>query len=177
MWQIPIEIKRLFPDLPMICDPSHICGKRKNLLSVSQKSADLDYDGLMIESHCSPDEALTDKEQQLTPEALSSLLNSIEWKKTFSDESNFLNDLERLREQINYLDEEMITLISNRMRIAKKLGEVKKESHITVLQSARYNEIVERALRKGKEAELSEEFMKTYIEAIHIESIRVQNNL
>lgn len=177
MWQIPIEMKRLFPDLPLICDPSHICGNRTGLSVVAQKSVDLDYDGLMIESHFDPESALTDKNQQITPDELSKLLDTIEWKKSHSSESNFVNKLERLREQINYLDEELISLISNRMKVAKEIGNIKKKSKVTILQSARYNEIVERALQKAKQVELSEEFMKTYMEAVHIESIRIQNTI
>jgi chorismate mutase len=177
MWQIPIEMKRLFPDMPLIADPSHICGNRTGLYAVAQKSADLDYDGLMIESHFDPDSALTDKNQQITPEVLGKLLDKVIWKKTSSTESEFTNKLERLREQINYLDEELISLISNRMKVAKEIGNLKKESKVTILQSARYNEIIERALQKAKQVQLSEEFMKAYMEAIHIESIRIQNTL
>ncbi len=175
MWQIPIEMKRLFPNLPLISDPSHICGNRTGLYAVAQKSVDLDYDGLMIESHFDPDSALTDKNQQITPNELGNLLDKIIWKKTSSSEGEFTNKLESLREQINYLDEELISLISNRMKVAKEIGNIKKQSKVTILQAARYNEIIERALQKAKQVELSEEFMKTYMEAIHIESIRIQN--
>ena len=177
MWQIPIEMKRLFPNLPLISDPSHICGNRTGLYAVAQKSVDLDYDGLMIESHFDPDSALTDKNQQITPDELGKLLDKIIWKKKSSSEGEFTNKLERLREQINYLDEELISLISNRMKIAKEIGGIKKASKVTILQAARYNEIIERALQKAKQVELSEEFMKTYMEAIHIESIRIQNTV
>jgi chorismate mutase len=177
MWQIPIEMKRLFPGLPVICDPSHICGNTKGLLSVAQKSVELDYSGLIIESHCAPETALTDKAQQVKPKELSLLLDSIVWKKASSEESDFVTKLDRLREQINYLDEELITLISNRMTIAKEIGQIKKDSKVTILQSSRYNEVVQRALTKGKQLELSEEFIKHLMEGIHIESIRTQNTL
>lgn len=175
MWQIPIEMKRLFPELPMICDPSHICGNRQSLLSVSQKSVDLDYDGLIIESHFDPDSALTDKNQQITPEELKKLLEGLVYKNASSEEEAFLKDLENLREQINHLDEELISLISNRMKVAKQIGEIKKKSKITVLQSNRYNEILDRAIKKGNQVGLSIDFIKSYLEAIHIESIRIQN--
>jgi chorismate mutase len=175
MWQIPIEMKRLFPDLPMICDPSHICGNRSGLLSVSQKSVDLDYDGLIIESHFDPDSALTDKNQQISPEQLNELLGKLEYKNASTEEELFLKDLENLREQINHLDEELISLISNRMKVASQIGEIKKKSKITVLQSNRYNEILDRAINKGNQVGLSEDFIKSYLEAIHIESIRIQN--
>lgn len=175
MWQIPIEMKRLFPQLPMICDPSHICGNRSGLLSVSQKSVDLDYDGLIIESHFDPDSALTDKNQQISPEQLNELLGKLEYKNASTEEEFFLKNLENLREQINHLDEELISLISNRMKVASQIGEIKKKSKITVLQSNRYNEILDRAINKGNQVGLSEDFIKSYLEAIHIESIRIQN--
>jgi chorismate mutase len=177
MWQIPIEMKRLLPNYPMICDPSHICGNRENLLSISQKSVDLDYDGIMIETHCNPDAALTDKNQQITPAQLSQLLSNLVKKTAYSNEESFLMELENLREQINNLDEELITLISNRMKVAKHIGDIKKKSKITILQSSRYNEILERAIKKGDHLGLSKEFITTYMESIHIESIRIQNTV
>lgn len=177
MWQIPIEMKRLFPDLPLICDPSHICGNRTDLLKVAQKSIDLDYDGLIIETHHNPDIALTDKQQQLTPVALNKLLNSIIRKTNSTNETVFVNQLHYLREQINHLDEELISLISNRMNVAKQIGDIKKSSNITVLQSARYSEILDRAIHKGEQVGLSNSFIKAYLEAIHIESIRIQNTV
>jgi len=177
MWQIPIEMKRLFPGMPLLCDPSHICGNRTGLLSVSQKSVDLDYTGLIIESHTNPDVALTDKQQQITPVGLNELLEKLVQKKSNSTEESFVKQLEHLREQINHLDEELISLISNRMNVAKEIGQIKKTGKITVLQSSRYNDILKRALQKGDKVGLSEEFIKTYLEAIHIESIRIQNTI
>jgi chorismate mutase len=175
MWQIPIEMKRLFPEIPLICDPSHICGKRDTILSVSQKSIDLDYDGLIIESHYDPDSAMTDKEQQLNTDQLDKLLKTLVWKSSSTNTKEYLNKLDNLREQINHLDEELLTLISNRMKVAKEIGEIKKDNKITVLQSNRYNEIIERAINKGEKVGLSKDFIKLYLEAIHIESIRIQN--
>lgn len=177
MWQIPIEMKRIFSEMPLICDPSHICGKRDNLLSVSQKSIDLDFDGLMIESHYDPDSALTDKEQQLSPEQLNKLLGTLVWKNRSTNTKEYLNKLDNLREQINQFDEELISLVSNRMNVAKEIGEIKKKHNITVLQSSRYNEIIERAVKKGEKLDLSKDFITAYIEAIHIESIRIQNSI
>ena len=177
MWQIPIEMKRLFPEMPIICDPSHICGNKTNLLNITQKSVDLDYNGLIIESHYDPESALTDKQQQITPYELSKLIDSLVHKQSGSKEESFLTKLEYLREQINNLDEELITLIANRMTVAKEIGEIKKDGKITILQSNRYNEILERSIKKGTTVGLSSEFIKTYLEAIHIESIRTQNSL
>ena len=177
IWQIPIEMKRHFPDLPMICDPSHICGNRDGLLSVAQKSIDLDYDGLIIESHYNPDIALTDKNQQLKPKDLEKLLGNLEWKQRSSAEKNYLQKLEELREQINLIDDDLIQQISKRMEIAKEIGGLKKENKVTILQPNRYNEIIEKAIKKAATKGLSEDFIKTYMEALHIESIRIQNNL
>ena len=177
MWQIPIEMKRLYPKLPLICDPSHICGNREGLLSIAQKSLNLDYDGLIIESHYNPETALTDKNQQITPTELSILLKNLVHKKGTSNEKDFLMKLDYLREQISSLDEELLTLISNRMNVVKEIGKIKKESQITVLQTSRYNEILGRAIKKGASVHLSEDFIKSYMEALHIESIQIQNTI
>ena len=135
----------------------------------------MDYDGLIIESHFDPDSALTDKNQQISPEQLNELLGKLEYKNASTEEELFLKDLENLREQINHLDEELISLISNRMKVASQIGEIKKKSKITILQSNRYNEILDRAINKGNQVGLSGDFIKSYLEAIHIESIRIQN--
>jgi chorismate mutase len=174
MWQIPIEVKRLFPDLPMICDPSHICGNRDGLLDIVQRSLDLDYAGLIIESHYNPDQAWTDKDQQITPAVLSNILDQLEWKKTSSDENQFQVELSNLRAQINALDDELLTLISTRMGISEKIGSLKKKNKVTVLQSNRWDEILKRMLQKGEKLNLSDEFIRTYMEALHVESIRIQ---
>lgn len=175
MWQIPIEMKRLFPEIPVICDPSHICGNTSNLHKIAQKSLDLDYDGLMIETHCDPQRALTDKQQQVTPRELNDLLEKLRWKRPETDAVDFLVQLENLRERINHLDEELISLISHRMCVAKEIGELKNQHDITVLQSARFSEILKRNTEKGKEMGLSDEFIQSYLTAIHVESIRIQN--
>jgi chorismate mutase len=177
MWQIPIEMKRLYPSIRMLCDPSHICGNALGLLSVSQKSLDLDYDGLIIESHCDPANALTDSEQQITPEQLGVMLNKLVPKNSTSHEDGIIRTIENLREQIDNLDEEMISLIANRMKIAKEIGEIKKKGQITVLQSTRYNEILTRLINKGNSMGLSEKFISSCMEAIHLESIRIQNKI
>jgi chorismate mutase len=177
MWQIPIEMKRLFPELPLICDPSHICGNRVGLLSLAQKCADLDYDGVMIETHYKPETALTDKQQQITPEELNKLLYQLVWKNVNSEKQEFVNQLDRLREQINCIDEELLSLISNRMNVAKTIGDIKKNNNITVLQSSRWSEILDRALNKGEAIGLSNDFIRAYMDAIHLESIRIQNSL
>lgn len=177
LWQIPIEMKRLFPDMPMICDPSHICGKKETLLEISQKSIDLAYNGLIIESHCDPSIALTDKEQQVTPHQLVELLDAMVLKTISTGKKDFVDELNHLRTQIDCYDDELLALISNRMKVARKIGEIKIENDITVLQSNRWNEILERMVQKSKKLDLGETFVKSYMEAVHIESIRVQNNV
>lgn len=177
LWQVPIDMKRLFPELPMICDPSHICGNTKNLLAVSQKSINLDYDGLMIEAHCRPQQALTDKAQQVTPGELLELASGLIRKTSGSEEQAFLKELENLREQINEIDGQLLNMMVGRMLVAREIGDLKRREHITVLQSNRYQEILDRALKRGIGSGLSEDFIRSYMDAIHLESIRVQNNV
>ncbi len=177
MWHLPIEMKRRFPDMIMICDPSHICGNRHMLQMVSQKSMDLDFDGVMIESHIDPDNAWSDAKQQITPEQLSELLDSLVVRKEHTDKKEFLNALATLREQINHLDDELFTLMGQRMKIADKIGLYKKENDITILQTNRWNEILQKALAKGEAAGLSEEFITKYLDAVHLESINHQNKV
>lgn len=177
MWHLAIEMKREYPDLMMICDPSHICGKRETLLPTSQKAIDLDYDGLMIESHIDPDNAWSDSKQQITPAELKSLLHKIIWRKESSDKEEFNYALEKIREQIDQLDDELLQLLSKRMRLADKIGEYKKENNITILQTNRWNKILKKAMRDMQKLGLSEEFIKKYFDAIHLESINHQNNI
>lgn len=176
MWQIPIEMKRLFPELPMICDPSHICGKRSTILKIAQKSIDLDYDGLIIESHIEPQKALTDKEQQLTPHELIEVINNLVQRKAATEENNFVSQLELLREKIDQYDAELLNLIAGRMKIAKEIGELKNKSNVTILQSNRYKQIMERSLAEGIRLGLSEKFISIHLENLHMESIRIQDN-
>lgn len=177
MWQIPIEMKRLFPDMPMICDPSHICGKRDNLQEVSQKSIDLAYSGLIIESHCDPNVALTDKDQQVTPSVLAKILDDLIIKTTTTGKKDFVEELNHLRAQIDCFDDELLTLIANRMNVARKIGEIKIQNDVTVLQSSRWNEILERTINKSEKLNLGKAFVTSYMEALHIESIRIQDSL
>jgi chorismate mutase len=177
MWQLAIEMKRRNPLLPIICDPSHICGRRDILQEVAQRSVDLDYDGLMIESHIDPDAAWSDAKQQVTPNRLLEMLNAIIWKNENTDQEAFLTALVTLREQINQLDDELLQLLSQRMKIADKIGIYKKENNVTILQSNRWNEILERAIAKGQALGLSKDFITRYFDAVHLESISHQNKV
>ncbi|HMG67837.1 MAG TPA: chorismate mutase, partial [Chitinophagaceae bacterium] len=177
MWHLAIEMKRRYPDLLFINDPSHISGRRDILLEVAQKAIDLDYDGLMIESHIDPDNAWSDAKQQITPEKLGELIDSIIWRKEDVNSEEYHAALEKLRQQINHLDDELMQIVSQRMKIAEKIGEYKKNNSITILQTNRWNEILQRAIRKGEDLGLSKEFITKYFDAMHMESINHQNKI
>ncbi len=177
MWHLPIEMKRRFPEMLLICDPSHICGNRHMLQSVAQKSIDLDFDGVMLESHIDPDNAWSDAKQQVTPERLAEILDALVWRKENTDAAEFVTALATLREQINHLDDELMTILSQRMKIADKIGQYKKDNNITILQTNRWNEILEKAFVKGDKLGLSKEFITKYFDAIHLESINHQNKV
>lgn len=176
MWHLAIEMKRRYPELPFINDPSHICGRRDILLNVAQEAIDLDYDGLIIESHCNPDKAWSDAKQQVTPDGLNELLSAIVWRK--EDKTNIDHEaLEKYREQINHLDDEMLQLLSQRMKVADKIGQYKKDNGLTILQTNRWNEILDKAVTKGEKVGLSKEFITKYFDAVHMESIAHQNKI
>jgi chorismate mutase len=177
MWHLAIEMKLRNPELPMINDPSHICGRRDILLDVAQKAIDLDYDGLMIEAHIDPDNAWSDAKQQVTPEKLAELLDSIIWRKEDINSEEFHAALEKLRSQINHLDDELMQILGQRMKVAEKIGEYKKNNNITILQTNRWNEIIQRAFNKGEKLGLSKEFITKYFDAVHMESINHQNRI
>ena len=177
MWHLAIEMKRRTPGLMMINDPSHISGRRDILLDVAQKAIDLDMDGLIIETHIDPDKAWSDAKQQITPERLAELLDSIKWRHETTTEKDFITALEKLREQINHIDDELIQLLGQRMRIADQIGEYKKANNITILQTNRWNSILEKAFAKGDKLSLSREFITKYYDAVHMESINHQNKI
>ncbi len=177
MWHLAVEMKLRMPEVPMICDPSHICGNRELLLSVAQESADLDYDGLIIESHINPDEAWSDASQQLTPKALEELLDSIVWRAEKVDKPEFLQSLERLRAQIDQFDAELFALLSKRMDIAEKIGEIKRDNNVMILQANRWDDIVKRVLANAEKLRLSPEFLNILLNSIHMESIGRQNRV
>lgn len=177
MWHLAIEMKRRNPGMMLLSDPSHICGRRDILVDIAQKAIDLDFDGLMIESHIDPDNAWSDAKQQVTPERLLEMLNEIKWRHETAEEKEFITALEKLREQINHLDDELIQLLGQRMKIADKIGEYKKNNNVTILQTSRWNQILERAFAKGDTLGLSKEFITKYFDAVHMESINHQNKI
>jgi chorismate mutase len=177
MWHLAIEMKRRFPGIPMINDPSHICGRRDILQEVAQQAIDLDFDGLIIESHIDPDNAWSDAKQQITPEVLKEMLEAIRWRKDDVANEDFQSHLEKFRQQINQLDDELLQVLATRMKVAEKIGEYKKENNITILQTNRWNEILERAIAKGNKMGLTDDFVTKYMDAVHMESIHHQNKV
>ncbi len=175
MWHLPIEMKRRFSEMLLICDPSHICGNRHNLQEVAQKSIDLDFGGLIIESHIDPDNAWSDAKQQITPAVLSVMLTNLLWR--IKNENYNTTELSLLRERIDQVDDELLSLLNRRMKIADEVGNYKKDNNLTILQTARWNEILERAIAKGNNLTLSKEFLVKYFDAVHMESINHQNKV
>ncbi len=174
MWEIPLGLKREFPEIKLICDPSHITGKRDLLQEVSQKAMDLIYDGLMIESHIDPDNAWSDAAQQITPATLSNLINELVLRNESSLDKQVAKDLSDLRLSINSIDNEILSLISQRMNVAEEIGIYKKENNVTILQPKRWGTIQKKLIENAENQGLSIKFVKKYLEAIHQESIRHQ---
>jgi chorismate mutase len=177
MWHLAIEMKRRNPEMMMVNDPSHICGRRDILMDVSQKAIDLDFDGLMIESHIDPDNAWSDAKQQVTPERLAEMLGEIIWRKEDVPDQSFHAALDKLREQINHVDDELIQLLGQRMKIAEQIGTYKKNNQVTILQTNRWNDILDRAFQKADKLNLSREFITKYLDAVHMESINRQTKI
>lgn len=176
-WQLAVEMKRRFPEIPILCDPSHICGNRELLQSVSQQAMDMDFDGLMLESHIDPDVALSDKNQQLKPAALGELLKSLVVRQPNVPDAQLNNMLQNLRQQIDIIDDDLLRLLGERMKVAEDIGSVKKEKGVTILQTSRWEEIIEKASANGALQGLSEKFMIRYLNAVHQESIDHQNEV
>jgi chorismate mutase len=176
-WQLAIELHDKFPDLPIICDPSHITGRRDMIQQVSQQALDLNYDGLMIETHNNPDKAWSDAAQQVTPAALEEILKNLVVRKRTDDTHAFKDEMHRLRLRIDEYDTKIIEVLGKRMRIADEIGALKKENNVAVLQSRRWKEILEKMQYEGKAENLGEEFIQKLFRAIHQESINHQEKI
>jgi chorismate mutase len=176
-WEIPIELRRRVPDLPLLCDPSHICGKREMIASVCQTALDLSYDGLMIESHINPAQAWSDNEQQLTPEELGKLLAGLVLRTITVDDVVFNSLLEKLRHRIDRIDADLLKMLAERMNVAREIGQYKKEHNMTILQVKRWEEILRTRTKLGVEQELTPEFVARMYELIHSESIYHQTQV
>ena len=169
-WHIPIELRRRMPNLPIICDPSHIGGKRELVAPLSQQALDMGFDGLIIESHCDPDCAWSDKAQQVTPDVLNFILNTL----VLRDSTVTTESLTLLRQQIDELDNELLEVLNKRMRVSREIGQYKKEHRMPVLQIGRHDHIMQTRAKLAEEMGMSGEFMKTVLAAIHEESVRQQ---
>ncbi len=176
-WQMAIDFMTKRPELPMICDPSHICGNRHMLQGVAQKGVDLNYDGLMIETHRDPDNAWSDAKQQITPSVFGQMITDMVLKHGREDDESVQNSLEFMRSEINQIDEDLMNLLGERMNVARKIGAFKKLNNMTILQPKRWQEILDKAQIKGDANKLSSDFVSKLLRAIHDESIDQQENI
>ncbi|MBO0331532.1 MULTISPECIES: bifunctional 3-deoxy-7-phosphoheptulonate synthase/chorismate mutase type II [Flavobacteriaceae] len=176
-WQLAIELQTKFPDLPIINDPSHITGKRDMIFDVSQTALDLNFDGLMIETHYDPDNAWSDAAQQVTPKTLVQIMKDLRIRKETDEEAEYKNNLSNLRAQIDVLDNQLIDLLGKRMKVSDGIGELKKQKNVAVLQSNRWNAILGNMILEGEQRGLSEEFVLKMFKAIHQESINHQEKI
>ncbi|MCU4189011.1 bifunctional 3-deoxy-7-phosphoheptulonate synthase/chorismate mutase type II [Flavobacterium sp. HXWNR29] len=176
-WQIAIDLQNRFPDLPLICDPSHITGKRDMIQEVSQQALDLNYDGLIIETHIDPDNAWSDAAQQVTPDILKQMFINLRVRKISDDESEYNQKMAKLRMQIDEFDGKLLEILGNRMKVADKIGLLKKEKNVAILQNQRWNEILGKMILEGEEKGLSNEFVMHLFKAIHQESITHQEKV
>ncbi len=172
-WHIPIELKRQIPNLPLVCDPSHIGGRRELIAPLCQQAMDLNFDGLIVESHCNPEKAWSDASQQVTPEVLDFILNTM----VIRDTNQTTESLASLRRQIDELDNSLLELLARRMRISEEIGQYKKEHNMPILQAQRYDEILQNRISQAESMGMDGEFMKTVLVAIHEESVRHQQEI
>ncbi len=176
-WQLAIELRRRVPGIPMICDPSHIAGKSSLIYEVSQKAIDMNYDGLMIETHINPEKALSDNNQQVTPKQLNEILGKLVVRQAKIEDPVFKSSLDQLRIEIDDLDYELLDVLKRRMNVAEKIGIHKKENKVTILQSNRWEELLKTRIQHGVDNGLTEEFMNKVLKAIHQESINRQTKV
>lgn len=177
-WQVAIELRSRYPELPFFVDPSHMGGSRDYIQEISQRSLDLGFEGLMIESHCNPSVALSDAKQQLTPDELSDLLyNQVVVRDKDSDAPQWKENIDQLRAKIDVIDENIVYALGSRMNVSRKIGEYKKENNIAIIQTARWDKVFSKVLEKGKEYGLSEKFLSDVFTAIHEASVEVQNEI
>lgn len=172
-WHIPIELRRQLPNLPIICDPSHIGGRRELIAPLCQQAMDLNFDGLIVESHCNPEKAWSDAAQQVTPDVLELILNTL----VIRDTNQTTESLATLRRQIDELDSSLLELLAKRMRVSREIGQYKKEHNMPILQTQRYDEILQNRIKQAEQMGMDAEFMKTILVAIHEESVRNQQDI
>ena len=176
-WQLVIELQNKFPDLPLICDPSHITGKRDMIFDVSQTALDLNFDGLMIETHCTPDAAWSDAAQQITPERLIQIMRDLRIREASVAEEDYVSQLSNLRSRIDILDNKLLDLLKRRMEVADEIGMLKKANNVAILQNQRWHEILGKMISEGEQRNLSEDLVIQVFKAIHQESINRQERV
>jgi chorismate mutase len=176
-WEVPIELKSICHNLPIICDPSHIAGNTEYIAEIAQKALDMNMDGLMIETHYNPTVALSDMNQQLTPQQLGNLLDNLIFRSATTKDANFASILEALRSQIDSIDQQMLELLSQRMNIVEEIGKYKSKNEVTILQLRRWEKIISTRLKLGKSLGLSEDFVKKLLQLVHKESIQRQTEV
>lgn len=176
-WQVAVDLQNRFPDLPLILDPSHIAGRRDIIFDLCQTALDLNYDGLMVETHHEPDKAWSDAKQQIKPDRLVQIMEDLRIRKVMDDEAEFQNELNKLRTQIDVIDHQLIEMLGKRMKVADGIGTLKKSRNVAVLQTKRWNEILGKMILEGEQNNLSEEFVLRLFKAIHQESINHQEKI
>ena len=176
-WQIAVELKSRYPQLPFFCDPSHMAGKREYIKEISQRSLDLGLEGLMIESHCNPSCALSDSAQQLTPPDLKEILFSLLVRDNDTDNLEYRENIDQLRAKIDVLDENLLYTLGSRMKICRQIGQYKKDNNIAILQTSRWDSLLAKAVEKGKEYGLSEQVVTEIFTAVHDSSVALQNEI
>ena len=176
-WHLAIELKKEFPDLPLILDPSHICGRRDTILDVSQTALDLNYDGFMIETHIDPDNAWSDAAQQITPSQLNKVTTDLRIREQNSTKEEFLLKLNMHRKELDLIDSNIIDILGDRMEIAQEIGKLKRSENVAILQSGRWSDIISKMVELGQEKKLSKEFIEEIFRAIHVESINIQHKV
>lgn len=177
MWQIPLSLKSKMPSLPILCDPSHIGGTRESIQPISQKAIDLNYDGLMIETHCNPDEAWSDAKQQVTPKRLGEILDAIRIRKPVSDDPVFNTKLDDLRQQIDNVDREVLECLAARMSLVSQIGDYKKDNNVTAFQAERWIKVFQTRPEWGEQLNLNKPFVEQLLKLMHDESIRIQTKI
>ncbi|SFN54856.1 3-deoxy-D-arabinoheptulosonate-7-phosphate synthase [Bizionia echini] len=176
-WQLPIDLQHRFPDLPLILDPSHIAGRRDIIFDLCQTALDLNYDGLMVETHFDPDNAWSDAAQQITPATLVQFMDDLKIRKETGEATEFKNKINTMRTQIDVIDHQLIEILGKRMKVADDIGALKKAHNVAVLQTKRWNEILGKMILQGEEKNLSEEFILRVFKAVHQESINHQEKI
>ncbi len=173
-WSMPIHLKRMLPGISVVCDPSHICGTREIIASVSQRAINFGLDGLMIETHHDPDNAWSDAKQQITPDMLKIIYENLSFRETLDKHPEAINELDEYRQKIDLVDTQLIELLADRFQIIKQIGEYKQKHNLAVFQPSRWQDVMESRIKSGVQKNMTEKFMKSFLFAVHEESVKTQ---